>query len=93
MIIKNGKYGNIEGVTIASFGSGTISLNSAKGKDHNSIILKTHEAMPIGATGIKYKDSDHFNPELVIAFDNKESFDVFFETVLEVKQYFEESNG
>ena len=71
MIYKNGKYGNIEDVVIASFGSGTISLNSAEGSDHNSILLKTHEAMPIGDTGIKYKDSDDFKPELVIAFDNK----------------------
>lgn len=95
MIHKNAQYGAIEGVTLAKFGNGTISICSATtpGKKKHSLLLKSHEPMPIGDTGMKYDTSDDFKPELVIQFSNRESFDVFFETVLEVKQFFDDDDN
>lgn len=88
-MIKKMKYGNIENVNVVNFGFGTISINSGIGETHKSILMKTNDKMPIGNTGIKYESSDDFNPEIVIAFHNKESFDVFFDIVMEVKNSFE----
>jgi hypothetical protein len=89
MIYKDINYANVPNVTVAEFGNGTISICSSKGEGYEGILMKSHEQKTIGETGIKYKDSNEFKPELSIVFRNRESFDVFYNAVLEVKNEFE----
>jgi hypothetical protein len=89
MISKSINYGNIEDVTVAEFGNGTIAICSAKGDGYEGLLMKSSEKRSIGEIGEKYDDSDQFNPELSIVFRNHESFNVFYEAVLEVKNEFE----
>jgi hypothetical protein len=91
MIRKNIEYGNIKNVTVADFGNGTIAICSSKGDGYQGILMKSHEKKPIGEVGKKYDNSDEFNPELSIVFRNYDSFNVFYETVLEVKNEFEKT--
>ena len=93
MIYKNIKLGNVENVTFAEFGNGTISIvNASKEIDgvlSCSILMKTKEPAPIGEIGEFVDSSDAFKPELVISFKNKESFDVFCKFIENIKKDFQ----
>lgn len=89
MVLKNINYGNVPNVTVAEFGNGTISICSSKGEGYEGLLMKSHDKRPIGEIGKKHDDSDSFKPELSIVFRNYESFNVFFDAVLEVKNEFE----
>lgn len=90
MIHKNTNYGNIENVTVAEFGLGSISVCSSKGDGYFGLLMKSTEPHAIGEYGVKCDSSDEFKPDLSIVFRNKESFEVFYEMVEQVKGYFEE---
>ena len=89
MIYKNAQYGNVEGVTIVEFGNGTLSVVSGSNKDYESVLIKKCPKKPIGEIGVKVNNSDDYLPDVAIVFKNEESFNVFFEIVLEVKSSFE----
>jgi len=89
MIHKNANYGAIENVTLVQFGKGTISIVSGTTENHESILMKTCPKRTIGSRGVKVEDSNIYKPEVAIAFHSEESFNVFFEIVLEVKASFE----
>ena len=90
MIHKNTNYENIENVTVAEFGLGSISVCSSKGDGYFGLLMKSCDPNPIGEYGVKCDTSDEFKPDLSIVFRNKESFKVFYEMVQQVKGYFEE---
>lgn len=91
MIFKNRTFGKIENATIAIFGNGTISIVDGYNKElaYRSIMMKTIPKKEIGEVVGSEKNSDEFIPELVIIFENKESFDVFYDYVLNIKVGFE----
>jgi hypothetical protein len=88
MIYKNTIYGNTEDVTVAHFGEGTISITNGGNESHKCIAMKSINKHKIGECIGGEISSDEFKPELVIAFTNKESFDIFYEYVEEIKKQF-----
>lgn len=89
MVYKEVFYGNVPNVTVVEFGEGTVSIANGKNQDHVSLVMKTIEKHEIGEVLGKDTSSDEFEPEVVICFTNKESFDVFYEYVQNIKKYFE----
>lgn len=90
MIHRNTSYGKVKKVTIAEFGKGTISIVDGANEDGRlSLLMKTKDYSPIGDISGSEKNSDEFKPQLVITFHNKESFDVFYEYVENIKRKFE----
>lgn len=92
MSIKKLKYGNVENVTVAVFGNGTISIVNAKNDAYRMLLIKEKEFSPIGEKGEFKSNSDEFEPQLVIAFKNRESFDVFKSFVNNIENDFEYEN-
>ncbi len=88
MIHKSTKYGNVENVTVAEFGNGTISITNGGNDNHLSLVMKTIEKNQIGTVIGGEISSDEFKPELAIVFTNKESFQVFYEFVQNVAKDF-----
>lgn len=89
MIHKAAKYGNIENVTVAEFGKGTLSITDGANREgFLSLLIKSKEFSPIGKVSGSEKDSDEFKPELALVFHNKQSFDVFLEYVENIKEKF-----
>lgn len=94
MIQKKVKYGNVENVTIAEFGYGTLRItNSIANNDSYKALLIGSQSNPekIGSIGIKHTNSDDFNPELVIVFHSEESFSVFEEFVKNIRKEYDEN--
>ena len=91
MIYKNKKFAEVENVTIAEFGNGTISVVNGSNENTKSLLLKSKEFSPIGSASGSENNSNDFKPELVILFKNKESFDVFYEFVNNIKKEYENS--
>jgi len=92
MITKK-NYGNIENVTIAQFGYGTMRVVNATAADgsYKAILLGDQEQpRKIGEVGEFCNDSDEFNPKMALSFANKESFDVFCIYIDNLKKEFEE---
>jgi hypothetical protein len=85
MVHKNIKYGNAENVTVVEFGNGTLAIVDAEGDSHLSLLIKTKQFSPVGAISGSEKNSDEFNPEIAIVFNNKEGFNVFSEFVENIK--------
>lgn len=81
MSIIKSNYGNVENVLIVEFGKGTLSLTNSSGESHKSILIKEKEFAPIGEKGKFVETSDDFTPQIVLAFRNRESFEVFKEFV------------
>jgi len=88
-------YGDVENVTIAQFGNGTMRVTSGKAKDNS------HKGIFMGDSDVKHEIGEHlpyapttneFKPKIAILFDNKESFDVFFDYVMVVKEEFEKED-
>ena len=92
MSIKKLKYGNVENVTVAEFGKGTISIVNAKNDNYKMLLIKEKEFSPIGEKGEFKSNSDEFEPQIVIAFKNRESFDVFKEYVNNIEADFDYEN-
>ena len=88
MIHKSTKYGNVENVTVAEFGNGTISITNGGTAHHLSLVMKTIDKHQIGEVIGGEISSDDFKPELAIVFTNKESFQVFYEYVQNVARDF-----
>lgn len=86
MIYKSTKYGNVENVTVAHFGNGTISICNST----NGIFMKSVNKSKIGEIAGTEGLLDEFKPEIAIFFTNKESFDVFYEYVQNVKATFDD---
>lgn len=89
-MIRKIKYANIDNVTVVEFGLGTVSIVDAEGEDYQSLLIKTNDFTPIGEITGSEKNSDEFKPELALVFHSKESFDVFFSYVENIKQRFED---
>ena len=89
MILKNTNYGNVENVTVAEFGKGTLSVVDGCNDGYLSLLIKSKEFSPIGEISGTEKTSDEFKPELAIVFYNKESFDVFYEFVENIRKKFQ----
>ena len=89
MILKNINYGNVENVTVAEFGKGTLSITDGANDGYLSLLIKSKEFSPIGEVSGSEKSSDEFKPELAIVFHNKESFDVFSEYVENIRKKFQ----
>ena len=89
MIYKNANYGTVENVDIIEFGNGTIEVGIGSVKDnHKAIYLKEIEKAEIGVE-LGVKTVIDMNPDLVLAFTNKKSFDVFYKFVQYIKEDFE----
>lgn len=89
MIHKNINYGNVENVTVAEFGKGTLSVVDGTNDGYLSLLIKTKEFSPIGEVSGSEKSSDEFKPELVLAFHNAASFEVFYEYVENIREKFQ----
>lgn len=89
MIHKNINYGNVENVTVAEFGKGTLSVVDGINDGYLSLLIKTKEFSPIGEVSGSEKSSDEFKPELVLAFHNAASFEVFYEYVENIREKFQ----
>ena len=89
MILKNINYGNVENVTVAEFGKGTLSITDGANDGYLSLLIKSKEFSPIGEVSGSEKSSDEFKPELAIVFHNKESFDVFYDYVENIRKKFQ----
>ena len=91
MIHKNIEYGFCKDVTVAEFGKGTLAITDGENdiEGSYSLLIKTNKHIPIGEVSGNEKNSDEFKPELVILFTSKESFDVFFEYVKNIKDKYE----
>lgn len=89
MIHTNVDYGNVENVTVAEFGKGTLSItDGANDEGYLSLLMKSKDFTPIGEVCGSEKNSDEFKPELAIVFRNKASFDVFYEYVENIRKKF-----
>ena len=93
MIHKNVNYGNVTNVTVVEFGNGTIGISNAFNDNSKSIVMKTAEPQPIGSDRQAHLNTDEFEPEVVLFFRSKESFDVFFNVVSKIKAEYEQSNS
>lgn len=51
--------------------------------------MKTKEHSPIGAVSGFEQNSDEFKPEVALVFRSKQSFDVFYEFVQNIKKNFD----
>ena len=90
MVHKNIDYGNVKNVTVVEFGKGTLSIvDGANNEGFLSLLIKTKDFSPIGEVSGSEKNSDEFSPEIAIVFNNKESFDVFYEFVENIKRKFQ----
>lgn len=93
MVHKNITYGNVQNVTVAEFGRGTIGIVDGANTDgHLALLIKSNEVMPIGEVGTHYDNSDDFKPELVLAFHNVEGFNVFYEFVENIRTAFSDDS-
>lgn len=91
MIHKNIKFGNVKNVTVVEFGKGSLSLVvSTNGKGRQSIQIKTIDPLPVGTELDLVDTSDQFKPEVVLCFNNKESFDLFMYYCDLIKKQFDE---
>lgn len=87
MSIKKLTFGNVDNVTVASFGFGTVRVVNSTGKNHKAILLGSNkEPKEIGSIGDKHITSDEFNPEIAIVFHNEESFSVFEEFIQNIRE-------
>lgn len=91
MIQKRVKYFKVEDVTVVKYGYGTIKMTPAENTDNGikSLLLKSHEARPIGSVEKNTaKNSDEWEPEVVISFKNKESLHALIDSLKEVEELF-----
>lgn len=89
MIHKDIKYGNVENVTVAEFGKGTLAVvDGANEEGYLALLIKSKDYTPIGEVSGSEKSSDEFKPEMVLAFHNAASFMVFYEFVQNIKEKF-----
>jgi hypothetical protein len=89
MVHKKINYGNVENVIVAEFGKGTLSVVDGTNDGYLSLLIKTKEFSPIGEVSGSEKSSDDFKPELVLAFHNAASFEVFYEYVENIREKFQ----
>jgi len=92
MSIKKLKYGNVENVTVVTFGQGTISLVNAQNDNYKLLLIKEKEFSPIGEICEFKSNTDEFEQQIVLAFKNRESFDVFKEFVNNIEKDFDYEN-
>lgn len=89
-MVTTNKFGNVENVVIAEFGNGTIAIVNGTNKTHKSLLIREKEFVPIGEKREFKASSDEFEPQIALVFKNKESFDVFFEFVQNIKNEFQD---
>lgn len=79
MSIYKQDYGNVPDVTIVAFGKGSVIMTCSSNKEdvRESLLFKSCEPVPIGSSTGRVNNSDEFEPEVVLTFYNKESFEVF----------------
>ena len=92
MSIKKLKYGNVENVTVVEFGKGTVSLVNTQNENYKLLLIKEKEFSPIGEIGEFKSTTDEFEPQIVLAFKNRESFDVFKEFINNIETDFDYEN-
>ncbi len=93
MSIKKLKYGNVENVTVVEFGKGTISLADTQNENYKLLLIKEKEFSPIAKIGEFKSTIDEFEPQIVLAFKNRESFNLFKEFINNIETDFDyESN-
>lgn len=92
MSIKKLKYGNVENVTVVEFGKGTVSLVNTQNDNYKLLLIKEKEFSPIGEIGEFKSTTDEFEPQIVLAFKNRESFDVFKEFISNIETDFDYEN-
>lgn len=91
MIIKNVKYSETEGVTVANFGNGTIQMTvgTTHDKQYHVLFLKSQTPHEIGSTKEHgFRDSDDMEPDVALQFSNVESLDAFMSSLEEVRDQF-----
>jgi hypothetical protein len=79
-------YGNVANVIGVLFGNGTLEFTNSEGigiANENSFPTKSILIKSISKDSEVGKDetSDEFKPEVVLVFQNKAAFDVFYEVV------------
>ncbi|PIF44305.1 hypothetical protein CLU96_1246 [Chryseobacterium sp. 52] len=86
------KLGDVENVTVATFGNGTMRVTSGEAKDktYKGLFLGDSE-LPhaIGEVGEPTPTTNEFLPKIAIHFHSKESFDVFYHYVENLRKDFE----
>lgn len=85
MITKKARFGKTKDVTMLEFGRGGIGLIGVQNFGVKCILLKNIKNQQIGTPFDPGKDVDDFEPDVVISFLNKESFDVFYYYVQQIK--------
>lgn len=90
MIYRDAQYGEVKNVIVAEFGNGTLSVTNGSnaGDGHLSLLMKSNKATPIGDVTGSEKNSNEFSPELALVFWNKESFEVFYSYVENIRKEF-----
>lgn len=92
MILEKQKLGNIENVTVAVFGEGTLKVTSgtSANKDYRSLLIGTNpEPVTIGEVLKTYTTTDEFEPKISLVFKNEESFSVFEHYVKIIRSQFD----
>ena len=92
MSIKKLKYGNVENVTVVEFGKGTVSLVNTQNDNYKLLLIKEKQFSPVGEIGEFKSTTDEFEPQIVLAFKTRESFDVFKEFVNNIETDFDYEN-
>lgn len=92
MSIIKSNYGNVENVLIVEFGKGTLSLTNSSGESHKAILIRENAFSPIGEKGEFLNTSDEFDPQIALAFRNRESFEVFKEFVNNIAAEYDAEN-
>jgi len=91
-MIINTTLGDVENVTVATFGNGTMRVTSGEAKDktYKGLFLgDSEEPRAIGEVGEPTPTTNEFLPKIAIHFHNKESFDVFYHYVENIRKDFE----
>ena len=90
MIHKNGKVGEIEGVTICVFGSGDIDVSTSPYDGDSCLLMLTNlgqPVMPIGSdlTDRNGKSTNETGVDVVLQFHKVESVDVVIDALQRIK--------
>lgn len=93
MIFKS-KFQNTSNVTVLEFGDGTVTLQGCYIPDSETKIIMYKSSPPdkIGLSKSEFKTTDEFEPEIVMSFKNKESFDAVYDYMTFIKnEYLKDS--
>lgn len=95
MVIKDVTIGKVTAITLAVFGRGSVVMTNNSLGNKKMLFIKT--SLPAREIGTK-DDSDantleQLSPDIIISFENRESFNVFKKFVNRIDKEYEEENN